>query len=228
MLNRDYDASIAWGKRAIELARELSLPRIHAGALNAIGSSRVIGRDTAQGRADLLTGLDIAREAGLDAEVASLLTNLGSALGEIYDFREAERYLSEAITFTRDRDLDGFLWYVTAWLAMTRMFQGRWVEADELAHSVVRTPASDAISRIMANVTLGRLRARRGDIEAWAVLDEALSLATPTGTLQRLAPAHAARAEAAWLAGDRQLTIAEARRPLTWQSLTGIPGISGT
>jgi DNA-binding CsgD family transcriptional regulator/tetratricopeptide (TPR) repeat protein len=211
MLNRDYNSSIVWGERALGLARELTLPRIHAGALNAIGSSRIIGGDPVQGRLDILTGLEIARGAGLDAEEASLLTNLGSALGEIYDFGGAERYLSEAIAFTRDRDLHGYLWYVTAWLAMTRMFQGRWDDADSLARSVLGTPASDAISRIMANATLGRLGARRGDAGVWRVLDDAFSLAAPTGTLQRLAPVSAARAEAAWLAGDKQRVIAEAR-----------------
>ena len=36
-----------------------------------------------------------------------------------------------------------------------------------------------------------------------ASLDEALALAAPTGTLQRLAPIRAARAEAAWLEGNR-------------------------
>jgi DNA-binding CsgD family transcriptional regulator len=44
-----------------------------------------------------------------------------------------------------------------------------------------------------------------------AALDEALDLAAPTGTLQRLAPVRAARAEAAWLAGDGERAKAEAQ-----------------
>src|SRR5262249_35583795 len=39
----------------------------------------------------------------------------------------------------------------------------------------------------------------------------ALDLASQTGLLQRLAPARAARAEAAWLDGERERVIAEAR-----------------
>ena len=70
---------------------------------------------------------------------------------------------------------------------------------------------SSAISRIMALVALGRLRTRRGDPGAAAVLDEALELSQRTQTLQRLGPARAARAEAAWLAGDRPRALAEAR-----------------
>ncbi len=46
---------------------------------------------------------------------------------------------------------------------------------------------------------------------AAAALDEALELALQTNTLQRIAPVRAARAEAAWLAGDRERVIVEAR-----------------
>jgi DNA-binding CsgD family transcriptional regulator len=66
------------------------------------------------------------------------------------------------------------------------------------------------VSRIPALGTLGRIRARRGDPEVWPVLDEALELASRTNELQRIGPTRAARAEAAWLAGDRERTIIEA------------------
>jgi DNA-binding CsgD family transcriptional regulator len=62
----------------------------------------------------------------------------------------------------------------------------------------------------MALVALGRVQVRRGDPAA-SVLDEAMVLAEQTGELQRLAPVRAARAEAAWLAGDRERVAAEAR-----------------
>jgi DNA-binding CsgD family transcriptional regulator len=54
----------------------------------------------------------------------------------------------------------------------------------------------------MALLAVGRLRARRGDADTWDALDEALELANRTATLQRVGPVRAARAEAAWLAGD--------------------------
>jgi DNA-binding CsgD family transcriptional regulator len=75
----------------------------------------------------------------------------------------------------------------------------------------------------MALIALGRIRTRRGDPEAWPILDEALALAIPTATLQRLAPAHAARAEAAWLAGDTARTIAEAQSILDHAVANGHP-----
>ena len=99
---------------------------------------------------------------------------------------------------------------MTAWLALVRMYQGRWDEAGELAVSVIGRPNASAISRIMALVALGRLHTRRGEPDAATVLDEALELAIRTDTLQRLAPVRAARAEAAWLAGDHARVVAEA------------------
>ena len=67
----------------------------------------------------------------------------------------------------------------------------------------------------MALVALGRLRARRGDHDADQALDEALELALASGTLQRVGPARAARAEAAYLRGDRSACAGEARA--AWQ-----------
>jgi DNA-binding CsgD family transcriptional regulator len=67
---------------------------------------------------------------------------------------------------------------------------------------MLRRPQLSAISRINALVVLGWIRARRGDPEAWSVLDEALAAALPTGEVQRLGPVYAARAEAAWLDGN--------------------------
>ena len=63
----------------------------------------------------------------------------------------------------------------------------------------------------IALTVLGQVRARRGDPDVWGPLDRALEMAEPSGELQRLALVAAARAEAAWLAGDRQRTLEEAR-----------------
>ncbi|TQM89873.1 helix-turn-helix transcriptional regulator [Roseinatronobacter monicus] len=71
-----------------------------------------------------------------------------------------------------------------------------------MATNLLREHEVAHVSRIMALVALGRLRARSGKDGAEAAFDEALALAVPTGTLQRLAPVRLARAEAAALAGD--------------------------
>jgi DNA-binding CsgD family transcriptional regulator len=81
--------------------------------------------------------------------------------------------------------------------------RGRWSEAADLAQSVLGIRRTSTTPRIIALVVLGLVRARRGDPGHWPLLDEALALAGPTGELSRLGPVAAARAEAAWLEGDR-------------------------
>ena len=80
--------------------------------------------------------------------------------------------------------------------------------APALAQELLGDPEVSSISRITALIALGRVRARRGDPGVTDVLDEALERSRG-GHLQRLGHVHAARAEAAWLAGD---TAAHARR----------------
>ena len=89
-----------------------------------------------------------------------------------------------------------------AWLALCEMYLGRWDDAGEHALDIVQQATHRTTSRVMALVALGRLRARRGDPGVAEALDEALELALASGTLQRIAPVRAARAEAAWLRGD--------------------------
>ena len=58
------------------------------------------------------------------------------------------------------------------------------------------------VVRFVALNTLGWLRARRGEVDAWPVLDEALDIARTIGHLQRLWPVAVARAEGGWLEGS--------------------------
>jgi DNA-binding CsgD family transcriptional regulator/tetratricopeptide (TPR) repeat protein len=227
MLDRDYQNAFLWGERALSLARRLFLPQIQTGALNAVGSALLLSGEEVTGRARLEEGLVIATNANLHAEKASLLTNLGSAHGEIFQFDRAHQYLTEGIGFCREHDLDNWLWYQTAWLALVSMYQGRWDDAADLAAAVLRTPAAEGIAVIMAGTALGRVRARRGDPEAWEPLDRALERALPTNTVQRLAPLRAARAEAAWLAGKSAIARLEAQSCYAMAESIGHPWFVG-
>jgi DNA-binding CsgD family transcriptional regulator len=209
MLDRDKSAAVRWGKKAIELAKDFKDVATLAAAEIVVGSAMLVAGDE-KGVAHLDRSLALAREAGLDDLVGLALSNLGSAYGELYQFSKAERLLVEGIAFAGDCDLDHAYNYMNAWLALTRLYQGRWGEASDIAGTVIGCRNASVISKIMALVALGRVRARRGDPGAGTALDEALALALQTDTLQRLAPVHAARAEAAWLAGECDLSRAEA------------------
>jgi DNA-binding CsgD family transcriptional regulator/tetratricopeptide (TPR) repeat protein len=209
MLDRDCAGAIARGRQAIALAERLDDGATVAAAENVIGTALLVSGDET-GLAHLERSLALARRGGRDALVGIGHTNIGVSYGEIYRLADAERHLAEGMAYTGERDLDSANHYMHAWLALTRLYQGRWSEADDLASALLARPNVSAISRIVALVALGRVQARRGDVDPQPVLDEALALAAQTGTLQRLAPVRAARAEAAWLGGDSKRAIAEA------------------
>jgi predicted ATPase/DNA-binding CsgD family transcriptional regulator len=210
MLNRDRAEAVRWGRRAIALAERAGDRETLIAGYNTVGAAMLVYGDD-RGRTYLEHSLALARAAGLHELVGLAFVNLGSASGEAYRFADADRYLTEGIAHAAEWDLDNSQHYMLSWLALTRLYQGRWAEAGDTARPLVARAHVAAISRIMALVALGRLRARRGDPGAATALDEALELASGTQTLQRLAPVRAARAEAAWLADDRERVVSEAR-----------------
>lgn len=209
MLNRDNAEAVQWGRKAIELAERYQDLSTLVGSFCTVGTAMLLENDE-EGRSYLERGLELARKAKLDQHVANAYGNLGSVAGELYQFPLADRYFDEGLRYCIEHDIDIQYHYMLAWQALSHLYQGRWSKATEAALAITRPPNTSAISRIMALVALGRLRTRRGDPEAQIVLDEALELAAPTKTLQRLAPVRAARAEAAWSAGDRERTLEEA------------------
>src|ERR671914_1641221 len=164
--------------------------------------------ETEEGVDHLLQSLAVAEEHDLESRIIGAYSMLGSGLGEMHDLERSERYLRDHILFAGEREVDAS--YTRSWLALVHVYRGRWTEGAELAHRVLREPGG-WIARISALVALGRVRARRGDPGAAEPLDEALELSLPGGHLQRLGHIHAARAEAAWLAGNAARTLDEAR-----------------
>lgn len=207
MLDRDNEEAIALGREVIATDPAARPPLTHAMALNLVGSARILLDDPA-GRDDLLEAIGICEREGVPRGVLVAYGNLGSAFGEMYRFADAEPYLAAGLRLANERDLDAS--YQEAWTAVVLVHRGRWREAEPIAARLAHHPHVAVITRVMALLALGRLKARRGDPDAWNALDDALREAEPTGTLQRIGPVRAARAEAAWLAGDLERAGAEA------------------
>jgi DNA-binding CsgD family transcriptional regulator/tetratricopeptide (TPR) repeat protein len=201
MLVRELPEALAWGHRAIELAELTGADAALTRALDAVGCAQIFAGDPAAGRTTLERNLDLAVQRGLRADANRVLSNLGSAFGEVRDYGVADPYLLRTIAFAREHDHDNHLHYATSWWARTQLEQGRWDDAVEAAASVLRGERVVPMSRITALTVLGRVRARRGDPGVESALDEAWELAAGMAHLQRTWPVAAARAEAAWLAG---------------------------
>jgi DNA-binding CsgD family transcriptional regulator/tetratricopeptide (TPR) repeat protein len=208
MLNRDNLDGVAWGEKAVAVAEAVGDRDTQAFGLNTIGTSYVMAGEIERGIEYLLRSLEIGRQDDLELRIASAFGMLGSGLGEMYELERSEVYLREHIAFGEERDL--WSWYSLSWLALVDVYRGRWDDGTARARAVLAN-VRDSISRTSALIALGRLRARRGDPGSGDVLDEALELSRPGGHLQRLGHVHAARAEAAWLAGDVERAVDEAR-----------------
>ncbi len=209
MLNRDNAEAIAWGERAIDLAERFHDIETLITVESSVGAAMILNDDE-RGRAHMERSIELAREAGHDADVARGYTNLGSSYGEYYQFALADRYLAEGVAFCTERDLDIWHCYMAAWQALSFCHQGEFQQAIQFAETTLQRYGASVISRIMALLALGRVRTRIGDAGANEALDEALALAEPTQTLQRIGPVRAARAEAAWLARDLARVAEEA------------------
>ena len=210
MLNRDCEAAVARAEQAIAMAREHDCREVLAAATGTLGTALTF-LDYDAGCARLQEALQLAQAEGLHLIAANSYSNLGSASGEVMRLPEAHAHLLAAVAFAREHEIDFYRHYALAWLALCELHLGRWNEAAAHAHEALRQASKRSTSRVMALVALGRLRARRGDPGVAELLNEALELAEASGTLQRVAPVRAARAEAAWLAGDQLRAAAEAR-----------------
>jgi DNA-binding CsgD family transcriptional regulator/tetratricopeptide (TPR) repeat protein len=217
------EEAVSWAGRALELAGRLDDTEIAVRALATLGTSEA-GEG---GREKLEQGLELAWRAGLVEQVGEVYTLLAETALGARRYGLATRYLQSGIDYCSDRGLELHRLYLLAHRARLELDQGRWQEASDSAAAVLRIPCTSITPRIVALVVLGLVRARRGDPGQWELLNEAWALAEPTRELPRLAPVATARAEAAWLGGDRH-AVAEATEgalPLAlerkWGSLAG-------
>jgi DNA-binding CsgD family transcriptional regulator len=127
---------------------------------------------------------------------------------EVREIRLANHYLAEGIAFTAEHDDDYHRLEIEAWLALARLYQGRWREAKETALKVLKIPNIFLVTQTGALCALGRLLVRQGDTSAHAMLDEALAVSIQANSPRFDSP-RLVRAEAAWLAGDDERALAE-------------------
>ena len=203
MLAGRVPETLAWGGRAVELARSIGDREVESHALNNLGTALPFGSDPVGGVAHLHQSLDIAVTDDLHEHAARAYTNLGVGQVRNRDLRSADRNLRAGIAYCTEHDLVAWELYMEAWLAASMLEQGRYAAAVQLADPVVRNPSVPPVSRVPALVVTGTVALRRGVRRlADERLDLARDLAADTGEIQRILPVAAARAEAAWMADD--------------------------
>ena len=211
MNHEDASATADWGARALDLARALGDEAIELHALGSIGTMEFLagGPDA---RASAERSLELALRSGLVDGALRAYSNLAWAAVRHRAYPLADGYLRAATEHASNPELDLWLIHVLGYRARAELDQGRWADASETAAVVIEGRLASPLPVILALSVAGRLRARRGDPDPWAPLDEARSLAGEE--LQRIEPVALARAETAWLAGDRERVVAETEHVL--------------
>jgi len=221
----DLTSAMTWAKRAETLAEQLDHHRSRISALQMVGwvefSAGALG-----GLEKLASALELARDAGLEDLVALSYVIIVRTAGRLREYEISAPYVRAGVEYCSKRDFDVWRYYLLGWESNQLLAEGRWSEAAQTA--LICLGDQNPFARIHALVTLGLVRARRGDPGVWEPLDEALALAEPREELQWIAPVAIARAEAAWLEGRAEAAIREtelayefARRLDSWY-LTGL------
>jgi DNA-binding CsgD family transcriptional regulator/tetratricopeptide (TPR) repeat protein len=203
MESHELESAIGWAQRAIEIAEPCAANAILGEALGTLGVTRLIAGDLS-GWADLERCLRIALGGALQEQVARAYNNLSAMAVSCRQYDKASHWLSEGLAYCEKRDLDATRLYMLSYRARKNFEQGDWPAASEDAEAVLRHPLATPITRIPALRTLGHIRIRRGDPQAEAALGEAWAIGGTAQELQRVGTLAAIRAEAAWLAGDRE------------------------
>jgi DNA-binding CsgD family transcriptional regulator/tetratricopeptide (TPR) repeat protein len=201
MVVQDDAEAVAWGNRALELARRLNDAEVEVYALTNI-SAAGFRADADASWVKLEQALALAQRHGLEdhaGRIFSLLV-MFPVLHRRFDL--ARGHLDAGLEYCSERGLDTWRLYLLAGRARLELDTGRWDQAADSATLALRDPRCVHLARSWALAALGLLRARRGDAGASAPLEEAYALVEPTREIDRVAQAAAALAEAAWLTGD--------------------------
>jgi DNA-binding CsgD family transcriptional regulator/tetratricopeptide (TPR) repeat protein len=209
----DREGTITWATRALDLGQRLADTEITVHALTNIGTAELLTGDP-EGREKLERSLETAQRAGLEEQVARVFIHLASTAVRQRDHALADRYLQAGIRYCSERGFELFRLYVLAFRARSELNQGRWTDAVDTAEVVLGVPRTSTVPQILALVVVALVRARRGDPGVWEPLDVARALAAPSEELPRIGHVAAARAEAAWLEGDRARVAGETKAAL--------------
>ncbi len=192
-------AAVGYAAQAVSLGKRLDDHALVIRASGAAATAEVLSNDT--GWQQLETAWRAAMATDGCDEHAGLLATLVCLLAVLhYDFHRADRYIADSITYCRDHNVYTFEAFVVGLEAMLRVCRGDWDRALASAEDLLTRPGLGAVNRILPQLIVALIQARRGRQPVVALLDDAASSAEPDHL--RLFPVWAARAEAAWLAGD--------------------------
>jgi DNA-binding CsgD family transcriptional regulator/tetratricopeptide (TPR) repeat protein len=208
----DLAGARLWGTRCIELATRLDDVEALVYGLQCIGATELqIGLE--EGLPKLERALDLALEHHLPDGVGRTYALLVRCDLRLRRFDAALEHIAAGLAYCEEHGLDTWRMYMYASRARAEVSLGRWAQSTDSAALALRDPLGAPSARAWALSALGLVRARRGDPDAAAALEEALVFVEGTGQLEWTTLVAGARAELAWLEGDHAAVAAVTDAP---------------
>jgi DNA-binding CsgD family transcriptional regulator/tetratricopeptide (TPR) repeat protein len=198
-----YQDAIELAQRARAIAEPLGVTAVVSEALNTEGC--VQGALGGEWMGQVQQSLDVALAHGHEAQAGRAFLNLYSILAVSRRFAEAEPYYVDGRAYCDDHDLATYGNCLRGSRSVALGQAGRWDESVELANEILSRCGPGLINRIQGVVSRGTIGARRGEVEAWDDIDEAIALADGNKEPGWIVFANLALIEARWLQGDLNL-----------------------
>ena len=192
-----FSDSIAYGDRAVSVARVVGSARVEVHAATSAGTSRWVLEDSS-GISQIKAALRLGRASGADESTARAMNNLGYINFVSQDLEGARHWFDQLIEFTTARELDA--WYIAAVtsLSSVNLAAGRWAETDQQLSMVLgqRTCVQTELEAVM---TAAILAARRGDPRSTQMIGAVLARIRGTKDLSVAVLGAVLAMEGAWL-----------------------------
>lgn len=237
MLDGDNDAAIGLTERAVAIAEPLDAGEIVSDALDTQACALFArGHD---GEPMLRQALEIAVSGRHEEQAGRAFTNLYTFHTTRGLFAAGEQAYLDGIAYCDEHDIATYGTCLRGERAIMLEKTGEWQEAAQLAAELIDRIGASPVNKLAPLITLGKIRARRGEPGAWDCLDEAAAAADGSGEGPHIAVARLARAEAFWLQADQDAARREAELAgdvadacdawqrgavCVWLSRTGSPG----
>jgi DNA-binding CsgD family transcriptional regulator len=143
-----------------------------------------------------------------------------------HDLDRAQRYNTDMSVFCHDKELGAYQPMADGAAALVALHRGEWADALARAEDILTRPGLALINAVLPRITVALVRARCGEKLSEPPLDPPVGDANP-GEFFFFGAAWAARAEIAWLAGDDEGAVAEAKRALAVAGPHADPWLTG-
>ena len=202
MLFDQFEECIAWGEKAIVIARKLGDEETLSHALNNVGSVRMLIQSSEQEGIELLQqSLEIALKNSYHDHAGRAYTNLANIGVRTKKYVFAKKILEEGLQYCEKRDLDSWKSCMLSFKARLHFETGDWKEACNISDILLKNGNQPTAVTILALVVIASIKMRTSNSDVLPLLLEAKTKAFETMEMQRIIPSLVALLEYEWLTG---------------------------